>query len=129
MALHEWHCLLSCLFIPGAVLGIVGMAGGFRAVRFPSAMLLSAAFLVLLGIGLRQMLLLRHHETVVIAEEAFAYSTPDEGEDKVFRLGEGGVVLLAERNREDWIEVRLYDGTRGWMRRDDVLPITEGNDI
>jgi len=58
---------------------------------------------------------------VVTAEEAPVYSAPGEDNVLLFKLHEGSDFQVLEGRETDWIQIKLPDGKKGWIKKEDTV--------
>jgi len=121
----EWLLVFSLFFAPGVLAGICWTWTRTANLRTAAFALIGAAAIVLSVVGLRVLLDMSYAEAVVVADEGFGFVAPHAGEDKAFRTTAGNLVYPTKRESADWTEVSLTDGTRGWMRNQDFVAVTE----
>lgn len=125
-----WERMLAAvgagvLFVLGLVLYLAGLSivgwrtwtGGRGAWsrRLASALLVPG--LLLLGLGLAASYDRRPgQEAVVVVPETALRDAPDATEPAALQLHEGTLLRIL-RTEADWLEVRLPNGTRGWIAR------------
>jgi len=124
---EEWLFAFSFLFLPGVLAGISWTCTRVDVLRTIMYALVGVSILLLLVYGLRGILDISYQEAVVMSDESFGYVAPHLGEEKAFRTTAGNLVFLMKRQTGDWTEVALMDGTRGWLRNEDFVPVVKGN--
>lgn len=111
-------------FILGLLLYLLGLGAGFyriwisdsRAWLRAGAWSAAIAGLLIVALALGASLArTMDRRAVVITDQAILYAAPDPGAPRDTTVGEG-LMLKLQRRRPAWSEVRLPNGTTGWLR-------------
>ena len=78
-----------------------------------------AFFLLFLPLSALQLLSPPKKRATVVAANVFAKSTPDQESTDLFQIPEGADISL-ERKKENWVQVRLSGGLRGWVSTEKI---------
>jgi uncharacterized membrane protein len=96
---------------------------GIKRLGFTAGVILVALSLTgILFMNKRKQLLNHSHGAIVIAPVVNVKSSPDEQGTSVFVLHEGTRVVLMD-SVEQWKEVRIPDGNKGWIQDRDLAKI------
>jgi tetratricopeptide (TPR) repeat protein len=94
-----------------------------------SSFILSVAMIVLtvatLYLGRRQKIYMLHNPYAIVeAPTVMVKSTPDAGSTDLFVIHEGLKVEIMD-DYDDWYEIKLANGNKGWMPKDELLRISD----
>lgn len=114
--------LLSISSISLLMFLLVGRVG-YRKVGFYTMCVSLLLFIVttLFAWSARQATV-EHHEAVVMSSAVSVKSSPDKDATELFVLHEGTEIVVGERSN-DWVEVRIADGRKGWIEKSRIEEI------
>lgn len=94
-----------------------------RKISFWSGVTLFVIFCItLVAASQRNHYLMEQHEAIVFAQTVNIKSSPDENSKDIFVLHEGTKVTLLD-NIAEWQEIRIANGSIGWIKLSDIKKI------
>ncbi len=103
------------VFFTGLMIFIFSKSVRFRKIGFYTGVSLLALSIIFYGISLRNARIMEDPGTAIIMEGSQVIrSAPRQSGKELFILHEGTKIWL-ENEVEEWIEIRLSDGRKGWL--------------
>lgn len=110
------YSLFACLLLFSALAAAVLTKGGLRQVAWVASAIAALTLLAsLLVAAARHAELTSNAEGIIVAAKVEALAEPRDGAKSLFVLHRG-VKVSTGNEQEGWCEVRLPNGTAGWMR-------------
>lgn len=125
-ALDTYALLVVIFVVAGLILAGVYLVSRRQALRraaFWSAVPLLVLAFIMLGIAMQKKQQLRHQaEGIVFTSTVTVKSSPDPSSIDLFVLHEGSKVIV-EDSIGGWIEVKIVNGSQGWIKFSDIRKI------
>lgn len=123
---NTWAILSLVLFMVVLALFLLYFFSGTRLLKrigFFSAVALLLLAIMAFWCSLRRAETISGNNEAIVVEPSVAIkSSPDEEGNNVFMLHEGTRVMVID-SIENWVNIKLTDGNKGWVERNAIEPI------
>lgn len=123
---NGWIIMSVITFIICLIAGFLFILGPTRYVRKSSfyfgTILLGVSILTLVFAGIRNDQMKKHNEAIIMSGVVTVKSSPDKSGTDLFQLHEGTKVSL-KSTLGNWTEIKLGNGSVGWVKKDNIVKI------
>lgn len=125
-SVNQWSMFSLLLFIISLLIYLLFLFSGvalWRKLFFWSGTLLLIVSIVIAGFAIKSRSeIVNNHAAIITTPVATAKSSPDDASTDLFIIHEGTKVIISEE-LEEWSEIKLLDGSIGWVKSKDFEKI------
>jgi tetratricopeptide (TPR) repeat protein len=125
-SVNQWAAISMVSFFLSlcfAALFLFSSSRGLKQIAFWSGLLLISLTIASFAISQEQKhKILVHDDAIIVTPAVTVRSSPDDTGTELFILHEGSKVRIGDTVGE-WLEIRISDGNKGWIRASDLIRI------
>jgi len=123
---NGWIIMSVITFIVCLIAAFLFVLGSTRYIRkigfYLGTIFLSVSLLTLFFAGIRDEQMKNHSNAIIMSGVVTVKSSPDKSGTDLFQLHEGTKVSV-KSSLGKWIEIKLGNGSIGWVEKDDIVKI------